>query len=174
MIENPQEYWNKRYSEQGELTTGYRRHNAEQQEKYYAEKKQFIKSMLPNDIGAVFDFGCGKYQKLRDLFKDYQGYDIALNNHFPLLFDTFFTANVFQHNTWDNCAEVLKRVLDAKYIILYEAITEPSKKRLEQAHCISRYVRDYENLVYLNAEKKLHDFKVHRIHGQLHAIMIFK
>lgn len=170
--ENVKDYWTKRYAQQGELTTGYVRHNKEEQEIYYEEKKDFIRHLLPYDIGTVFDFGCGKYRKMKDLFQDYIGYDIMDETDIPNVdFDTFFTANVLQHNDYKGAKDILFNANNCKYIILYEALSNGLV--VESPHCVSRTVHEYQDMVFLATRKKLITFRTHLIHGQLHGLMIF-
>ena len=171
--ENVVEYWKDRYLKQGELTTGYKYHNKEENQSYYKEKKAFIKTVLPDDMGIVLDYGCGRDRKMKDLFSMYLGFDIIDDKPFlKPFFDTLFTSNVLQHNEDKTCLDVLKMAENAKYIILYEALTEDEP--IERPHCISRHLKTYEKMVDLQTGKKLINFRAHKIHNNLHGVMVFK
>lgn len=174
-------YWQNRYKQYGDLTTGHKRHNKEQNAKYYEDKIAFIKPRLPKDMESVYDYGCGNPPRLREMFIDfvgnydnYTGYDL-ISGEKPYLNskETFFTANVLQHNSDDSVLEVLKIASKSKYVILYEATVESYGDRIVQEHCISRYVKDYQEMVNKTCEKLLVNVYSHLIHGQHHSLMIF-
>lgn len=173
-------YWQERYKKQGDLTTGYKYHNRIENLQYYEDKINFIKPLLPLDIGSVYDYGCGDPPRLQDMFAEivtydnYTGYDIHRDTvRYKNDKRTFFTANVLQHNEDETVLEVLKFASTSKYIILYEATVAEDEERILRPHCISRKVSDYEKLVNQATDKLIVEAHQHIIHNNSHSLMIF-
>jgi hypothetical protein len=168
------QYWKNRYAKQGSLTTGYVKHNAEEQAEYYKEKKAFISSVLPDDLGTVLDYGSGKDRLMASLFDEYKSFDLIDGVPFMIKeFDTFFTSNVLQHNDEKECLRILKLAKKAKYIILYEATVSEDNTPIKRPHCISRKISDYEKLVNKSTCKLIVEAHTHIIHNSSHSLMIF-
>lgn len=190
-IENPQEYWQKRYKAQGRKTTGFVGHNDEQNEACYKERIRFIGKTIKHYIKGknVLDFGCGvgRYFDLISTYaRSYTGYDIhdwAIyecltmyldpNSLFihdfvrdePLHTEVLFTATVLQHNTDVEVSRILSKYKDAETFLLYEFTG-----KTQAAHMAQRTVKDYERL----AGKQLINSHSHVVHGEEHTLMILQ
>lgn len=196
-VENIKEYWDNRYAKQGELTTGFCGHNADQNDKCYAERIEFMQPIInwKLDPELILDYGCGvgRYFPMLEGYGNYYGYDVnkwaisicndklsclnkehldfenVFSNKEPLSCTTLFTATVLQHNTDKEVGRILSKYKEAETFILYEFTGET-----KASHMAQRTVNDYAQIVARCANKKLIEEHSHIVHGENHTLMIFQ
>ena len=114
---------------------------------------------------------------MKDLFKECDGFDIINQKKYPKIsvipkdYNTFFTANVLQHNTDETCEEILQLAKNCKYVLLYEATSD---KRINVKHCASRTKSEYIEMVCGVADKKHVTWASHIIHNSEHTVFLFQ
>lgn len=174
MVENPKDYWTKRYAKQGELTTGFCGHNEKEMDASYKERFDWLDSKLGMDRCAVLDFGCGTGRYSSLFSKGYIPYDpFTITNLIkgkkvhrtepkPPNYYVLFTSTVLQHNTDKEVERILKKYRYLLQLWLYE-FTGVS----DAPHMASRTVQDYERLSCRNCFES----HSHITHGQEHTLM---
>ena len=199
-VENVKEYWDNRYSKQGELTTGYIGHNAEQNEQCYQERKGFIMPIVDKYIGnkTVLDYGCGVGQyfevfrpyNVGHLSNGYIGYDInewairyCIDKYLDdvTLFNTDFVLDEPLSCEVLFTATVLQHNTDTEVDRILSRYQDAETFMLYEftgvtnaPHMAERSVNDYAKLVARSANKKLIEEHTHNVHGEQHSLMIFQ
>lgn len=201
-VENIKEYWDNRYAKQGELTTGFIGHNAEQNRECYQQREQFLWPKVSRYAAQknILDYGCGvghyyhifrpyEYQGELDT-KSYTGYDV---NEWAIQYCVdYFLSNDNLFNTDfvkeepSSCevlftATVLQHNTDAEVSRILSKYKEAETFLLYEftgvtnaPHMAQRGINGYEYLVNETTGKFLIEAHSHIVHNQEHTLMIFK